>query len=60
MDEVVDRLLALGDGTRLHVFFPIQAHVPAPEEQAHIDGRHADHSDECADRGRDFEESPGR
>ncbi|MGA2967136.1 MAG: excinuclease ABC subunit UvrA [Terriglobales bacterium] len=27
VDEVADRLLALGDGTRLQVFFPIQAHV---------------------------------
>ena len=34
VDEVADRLLALGDGTRLHVFFPIQAHVPAPEEKS--------------------------
>jgi len=29
VDEVADRLLALGDGTRLHVFFPIQTHIPA-------------------------------
>ena len=29
VDEVVDRLLALGEGTRLNVFFPIQTHVPA-------------------------------
>ena len=28
VDEVVERLLALGDGTRLNVFFPIQTHVP--------------------------------
>jgi excinuclease ABC subunit A len=34
VDEVADRLLALGDGTRLHVFFPIQAHVPTPEERS--------------------------
>src|SRR6202045_1959602 len=33
VDEVVDRLLALGDGTRLNVFFPIQTHVPATEEK---------------------------
>ncbi len=33
VDEVVDRLLALGDGTRLNVFFPIQTHVPAAEEK---------------------------
>ncbi|MGA2359389.1 MAG: excinuclease ABC subunit UvrA [Terriglobales bacterium] len=29
VDEVAGRLLALGDGTRLHVFFPIQPYVPA-------------------------------
>ncbi len=29
VDEVADRLLALGEGTRLHVFFPIQPYVPA-------------------------------
>ena len=29
VDEVADRVLALGEGTRLHVLFPIQAHVPA-------------------------------
>ena len=29
VDEVADRLLALGEGTRLNVFFPIQPHVPA-------------------------------
>jgi excinuclease ABC subunit A len=34
VDEVVERLLALGDGTRLHVFFPIQEHVPTPEERS--------------------------
>ena len=33
VDEVADRLLALGEGTRLHVFFPIQTHVPAAEEK---------------------------
>jgi excinuclease ABC subunit A len=33
VDEVVDRLLALGEGTRLNVFFPIQTHVPATEEK---------------------------
>src|ERR1700691_5273211 len=33
VDEVVDRLLALGEGTRLNVFFPIQAQVPAAEEK---------------------------
>src|SRR5256886_11518500 len=32
VDEVVDCLLALGEGTRLNVFFPIQTHVPAAEE----------------------------
>jgi excinuclease ABC subunit A len=33
VDEVADRLLALGEGTRLHVLFPIQTHVPAAEEK---------------------------
>ncbi len=33
VDEVADRLLALGEGTRLNVFFPIQTHVPAGEEK---------------------------
>ena len=33
VDEVVDRLLALGDGTRLNVFFPIHAYVHAGEEK---------------------------
>src|SRR6266481_8368448 len=33
VDEVVDRLLALGEGTRLNVFFPIQTHLPAAEEK---------------------------
>ena len=28
VDEVADRLLALGEGTRLNVFFPIQPYVP--------------------------------
>jgi excinuclease ABC subunit A len=31
VDEVVERLLALGDGTRLNVFFPIQTQVAASE-----------------------------
>jgi excinuclease ABC subunit A len=34
VDEVVERLLALGESTRLNVFFPIQAQVPMPEEKA--------------------------
>src|SRR5271163_2526643 len=33
VDEVVDRLLALGEGTRLNVFFPIQAHVAVADEK---------------------------
>ncbi len=33
VDEVADRVLALGDGTRLHVLFPIQAYDPAAEEK---------------------------
>jgi len=31
VDEVVERLLALGEGTRLNVFFPIEAHAVAVE-----------------------------
>jgi excinuclease ABC subunit A len=34
VDEVADRLLALGEGTRLNVFFPIQAQVTAPQEKS--------------------------
>jgi excinuclease ABC subunit A len=34
VDEVADRLLALGEGTRLNVFFPILTHVPAAEEKS--------------------------
>jgi excinuclease ABC subunit A len=34
VDEVVEVLLALGEGTRLNVFFPIQAQVPAAEEKS--------------------------
>jgi excinuclease ABC subunit A len=34
VDEVADRLLALGEGTRLNVFFPIQTHAPAAEEKS--------------------------
>jgi excinuclease ABC subunit A len=34
VDEVVGQLLALGEGTRLNVFFPIQAHLPAVEEKS--------------------------
>ncbi len=33
VDEVVERILALGEGTRLHVLFPIHALVPAVEEK---------------------------
>jgi excinuclease ABC subunit A len=33
VDEAVDRLLALGEGTRLNVVFPIQTHVPDAEEK---------------------------
>ncbi len=33
VDEVAERVLALGDGTRLNVFFPIQTHVPTAEEK---------------------------
>ncbi len=31
VDEVAERMLALGEGTRLNVLFPIQAHAPAVE-----------------------------
>ena len=34
VDEVADRLLALGEGTRLNVFFPIQVQAPAAEVSA--------------------------
>jgi excinuclease ABC subunit A len=34
VDEVVERLLALGEGTRLNVFFPIQINVPVVEEKS--------------------------
>jgi excinuclease ABC subunit A len=33
VDEVIDRLLAVGDGTRLNVFFPIQTHLPPAEDK---------------------------
>ena len=32
VDEVADRILALGEGTRLNVLFPVQAHAPTAEE----------------------------
>jgi excinuclease ABC subunit A len=34
VDEVADRVLALGEGTRLNVFFPIQTLQPDKEEKA--------------------------
>jgi len=34
VDEVAGRVLALGDGTRLHVLFPIHAYVAAAEEKS--------------------------
>jgi excinuclease ABC subunit A len=34
VDEVVEVLLALGEGIRLNVFFPIQAQVPTAEEKS--------------------------
>jgi len=34
VDEVADRILALGEGTRLNVFFPIQSHVANPADEA--------------------------
>jgi excinuclease ABC subunit A len=36
VDEVADRVLALGEGTRLNVFFPIQTHVAGPEANTDI------------------------
>jgi excinuclease ABC subunit A len=33
VDEVVERLLALGEGTRLNVFFPIESRVQGAEER---------------------------
>jgi excinuclease ABC subunit A len=32
VDEVADRILALGEGTRLNVLFPVQAHSPTAAE----------------------------
>ena len=37
VDEVADRVLALGEGTRLQVFFPVQ--TPGPSEPAKTKGR---------------------
>jgi excinuclease ABC subunit A len=34
VDEVADRLVALGEGTRLNVFFPIQVQAPAADEKS--------------------------
>jgi excinuclease ABC subunit A len=39
VDEVADRLLALGEGTRLNVFFPIQITALAVEEKPAKKGR---------------------
>ncbi len=33
VDEVVERLLALGEGTRLNVFFPVQIQTPAADDK---------------------------
>ena len=35
VDEVADRVLALGEGTRLNVLFPVQVHTPTAEEASH-------------------------
>src|ERR1700675_1713131 len=35
VDEVADRILALREGTRLNVLFPIQSHTPSAEEGSH-------------------------
>ena len=34
VDEVAERILALPEGTRFNVLFPIQAHLPAAEEKS--------------------------
>jgi excinuclease ABC subunit A len=39
VDEVVERLLALGEGTRLNVFFPIESRVPVADEARIKKGR---------------------
>ena len=39
VDEVAQRLLALGEGTRLNVFFPIHSHVPPAPEAGRKKGR---------------------
>src|SRR5450631_4517218 len=39
VDEVVERVLALGEGMRLHVLFPIQAYVPVVEEKTAKESR---------------------
>ncbi|HEX9112290.1 MAG TPA: excinuclease ABC subunit UvrA [Terriglobales bacterium] len=35
VDEVADRILALAEGTRLNVLFPVQSHTPTAEEAGH-------------------------
>ena len=35
VDEVADRILALGEGARLNVLFPVQSHTPSAEEAGH-------------------------
>ena len=39
VDEVADRILALGEGTRLNVLFPVQSHTPNAEENRHNKSR---------------------
>jgi excinuclease ABC subunit A len=46
VDEVAGRILALGEGTRLLVLFPIQAHVPASEPKPTRKSRGAKKSSE--------------
>ena len=48
VDEVADRLLALEEGTRLNVLFPVQTHVPA--ESTPKKGRSKKKSTEVASR----------
>ncbi|MFZ1919070.1 MAG: excinuclease ABC subunit UvrA [Terriglobales bacterium] len=46
VDEVAERILALGEGTRLNVLFPIQAHAPAVEPKLPKKSRGAKKSSE--------------
>ncbi len=39
VDEVAERILGLGEGTRLNVLFPVQPHLSGPEETNQKKGR---------------------